>query len=54
LIFDEALWQQKQNQDTDAGWCDIARGQIINSQSGAKFCAIHMPKYQIPEPTEAE
>ena len=37
-------------QDTDAGWCDIANGQIINSQSGAKFCAVHMPNYVQPEP----
>lgn len=37
-------------QDTDAGCCDIADGQIINSQSNAKFCAIHMPNYVGPKP----
>lgn len=37
------------SQETDAGWCDIADGQIINSQSGAKFCAVHMPNYVVSE-----
>lgn len=35
--------------DDDAYWCSQADGQIINSQSGSKFCAIHMPNYQKPE-----
>lgn len=30
-------------QDTDAGWCDIARGQIAPGSEGSAFCAIHMP-----------
>ena len=34
------------SQDNDAGWCDIANGQIVDGNSGAKFCAIHMPKYE--------
>ena len=36
--------------DDDAYWCQRADGQIINSQSGSKFCAIHMPNYVEPEP----
>ena len=39
-------------QDDDAYWCGQADGQIINSQSGSKFCAIHMPEYQAPEQAE--
>ncbi|EEE35447.1 hypothetical protein RKLH11_4123 [Rhodobacteraceae bacterium KLH11] len=39
-------------QDTDAGWCNLAQGQIINSQSNAKFCAVHMPNYVEPEQAE--
>lgn len=31
--------------DDDAYWCDRADGQTISGQSGAKFCAIHMPNY---------
>ena len=37
-------------QDTDAGWCDIANGQIVNANDGSKHCAIHMPNHQEPEP----
>ncbi|PTN01841.1 hypothetical protein C8N32_110123 [Rhodovulum imhoffii] len=36
-------------QDTDAGWCDIANGQIVNANDGSKHCAIHMPNYVEPE-----
>ncbi|EEE35516.1 hypothetical protein RKLH11_4194 [Rhodobacteraceae bacterium KLH11] len=39
-------------QDDDAYWCGQAKGQIINSQAGSKFCAIHMPNYVEPEPAE--
>lgn len=39
--------------DDDGEWCTkFANAQIINSQSGAKFCAIHMPNYIEPEPAE--
>ena len=39
-------------QDDDASWCDLADGQIINNQLGAKFCAIHMPNYAEAEAAE--
>ncbi|MAZ20244.1 hypothetical protein [Roseovarius sp.] len=39
-------------QDNDATWCELANGQIVNANDGSKHCAIHMPKYQAPEPVE--
>ncbi|EEE35041.1 hypothetical protein RKLH11_4046 [Rhodobacteraceae bacterium KLH11] len=39
-------------QDDDAYWCSQADGQIINSQLGAKFCAVHMPNYVVPKAAE--
>ena len=36
-------------QDTDAGWCHIARGQIVPGSEGSALCAIHMPEYQPEE-----
>ncbi len=39
-------------QDTDAGWCDIANGQIVSANDGSKHCAIAMPNYVEPEQAE--
>lgn len=41
-------------QDSDAAWCDIARGQIAPANDGSKHCAIHMPNYVEPEEPAAE
>ncbi len=41
-------------QDTNTGWCDIARGQIINGNDGSTHCVIHMPEYQPPEEPATE
>lgn len=35
-------------QDYDAGWCDIANGQNVQGSSGAWFCAVPMPQFQVP------
>nr|WP_319250279.1 hypothetical protein [uncultured Celeribacter sp.] len=39
---------QRISQDDDAGWCDLANGQIFNANDGSKHCAIHMPSYVEP------
>ena len=39
-------------QDTEAAWCEIANGQIVNANDGSKHCAIPMPNYVEPEEEE--
>jgi len=40
-------------QDTNAGWCDLACGQIINGNDGSTHCVVHMPKYVAAEEEES-
>lgn len=40
--------------DDDAYWCGSARASIVQDNQGTHYCAIAMPKYQIPEENEGE
>lgn len=35
--------------DTRAFWCERAQASIVQDAGGKPFCAVSMPRYQIPE-----
>ena len=38
--------------DNDAYWCGSANAHIVQDNDGTHYCAVQMPKYQVPEPAE--